>query len=128
MADRHRAAAEQLLQAHRELRAELARVRDHPGPLSKTLRTHCLSFCANLHTHHTREDGAFTRFEAEFPELAPAFARFRREHQVVQATLAEIERLLASRNDVRAELDKLSGRLEEHFAYEERQLIPALLA
>src|SRR4051812_39626454 len=118
MAERHRAAVQQLLQAHQELRAELARVRERPGPLSKTLRTHCLSFCANLHTHHTREDGAFTRFETEFPELAPAFARLREEHQVVQATLTEIEQLLAGGGDVHAELDRLAGRLEEHFAYE----------
>jgi hypothetical protein len=48
-----------------------------------------------------------------------------------QATPAELDRLLTggvpgALPAVRAELDRLAGRLEEHFAYEEETLLPAL--
>lgn len=128
--DRHSAAGEQLLRAHSELRRELRRIRAGLGPaeLGRDLLTHCLTFCDNLGTHHSREDGAFTRFETEFPQLVPALERLRQEHRVVAETLAELRDLL-SRGDapgVRTELDQLAARLEDHFDYEEEQLLPAL--
>jgi hemerythrin-like domain-containing protein len=139
MTTRNQAMAEQLLTAHAELRGELKRVRTEidnaldgraaKPVIDRTLLAHCLTYCENLHHHHTREDGAFTMLDADFPELAPAFARFRREHQVVATILAELERLLTGDNlaDLRGELEQLATRLEDHFTYEEAELIPALL-
>ncbi|MFF5897243.1 hypothetical protein ACFY8O_15090 [Streptomyces argenteolus] len=37
----------------------------------KGLAVHCLAFCDSLRTHHSGEEGAFTDFEKQFPQLAP---------------------------------------------------------
>ncbi|MEU0807366.1 nitroreductase/quinone reductase family protein [Streptomyces sp. NPDC005970] len=157
--ERNRMIGRQLVQHHSELRAELRRVRaeidrvlagehpadlpepeDRPGAdLASQLRRHCLTFCYALQTHHTREDGSFTAFEKQFPHLAPAIARLRREHEAVERGLAEFEALVngdggelpadpADAEKLRAELDRVVAGLEEHFAYEERHLLPALEA
>ncbi|MGO4748901.1 nitroreductase/quinone reductase family protein [Streptomyces sp. 2MCAF27] len=98
------------------------------------LRRHCLTFCYALQTHHIRENGTFTAFERQFPHLLPALTRLRQEHEVVERALEEFEALLngglpadpADVKKIRAELDRLVSGLEEHFAYEERHLLPAL--
>ncbi|MFK4066412.1 nitroreductase/quinone reductase family protein [Streptomyces sp. NPDC029674] len=138
---RHRAIADHLVRVHGELRRELAAVREeaaqHPTgtptrplrPLGQQLSRHCLTLCGALHEHHTNEDNAFAQLERQFPELSPAVARLRAEHEVVARTLGELEALLAAPDaavDLVAELDKLTSDLEEHFAYEEEQLLPSL--
>jgi deazaflavin-dependent oxidoreductase (nitroreductase family) len=138
---RNRAIGEYLVRVHDELRGELATVRKEVDEflggrtvavrLGKQLSTHCLAFCDALRVHHTREDGAFTEFEKQFPELRPALDRLRREHHVVAGTLTELQALLANlgatdADRVRDELERLASGLEEHFAYEEEQLLPAL--
>ncbi|WP_409468156.1 nitroreductase/quinone reductase family protein [Streptomyces sp. HC307] len=143
---RTRAIGEFLLRVHGELREGLATllddVDDHPAApgvaaptLGPRLATHCLTFCTALHGHHTNEDGAFTDFERQFPELAPALAQLRREHATVARTVTSIETLVAElttpRTDrdvhkLRAELASLTADLEAHFAREEERLLPAL--
>ncbi|WP_024757132.1 nitroreductase/quinone reductase family protein [Streptomyces exfoliatus] len=98
-------------------------------PLGRQLARHCLTFCSALHAHHHNEDGAFDLLEHEFPELSDSLARMREEHKVVARTVEELEELLASGAEpatLRAEVERLATRLEEHFAYEEEQLVPAL--
>ncbi|MFE0171278.1 nitroreductase/quinone reductase family protein [Streptomyces sp. NPDC059002] len=138
---RHRAIADHLVRVHGELRRELAAVREEveqhpsglparpPAPLGRQLTRHCLTLCGALHEHHTNEDGAFSRLEGQYPELAPAIARLRDEHKVVARALTELETLLTTPDaavDLTAELDRLTADLEEHFAYEEEQLLPSL--
>ncbi|MEU6003639.1 MULTISPECIES: nitroreductase/quinone reductase family protein [unclassified Streptomyces] len=138
---RHRAIADHLVRVHAELRAELTALReeaaehratgaDRPAlSLGHQLTRHCLTLCGALHEHHTNEDGAFTDLERQFPELAPGIARLREEHKTVARTLAELEALVADPDaapDLAGELDRLASGLEEHFAYEEEQLLPAL--
>ncbi|MER5712579.1 nitroreductase/quinone reductase family protein [Streptomyces sp. NPDC002122] len=97
--------------------------------LGRQLARHCLTFCSALHAHHHNEDGAFDLLEHEFPELSGSLDRMREEHKVVARTVEELEALLASGAEpatLRAEVDRLATRLEEHFAYEEEQLVPAL--
>lgn len=141
---RHRAIAGHLVKVHAELRDELtalreglgsaeaeakgAAVRDAPGP-GRRLARHCLTFCGALHAHHHNEDSVFDLLQHEFPELADSLDRMREEHRVVARTVEELETLLtsgAAPATLLAELDRLATRLEEHFAYEEAQLIPAL--
>lgn len=141
---RHRAIAGHLVKVHAELRDELtalreglgsaeaeakgAAVRDAPGP-GRRLARHCLTFCGALHAHHHNEDSVFDLLQHEFPELADSLDRMREEHRVVARTVEELEALLtsgAAPATLLAELDRLATRLEEHFAYEEAQLIPAL--
>ncbi|TDU02647.1 deazaflavin-dependent oxidoreductase (nitroreductase family) [Streptomyces sp. 846.5] len=139
---RNRLIGEQLLAHHRDLRAELARLRAAIDPAKATpeaepeaaaqLRAHCLAFCFGLQLHHTREDGAFTEFERVYPHLAPAITRLRAEHAVVEQGLKEFKALLSGAgaagesDSVRAELERVVAGLEQHFAYEEEQLLPAL--
>jgi deazaflavin-dependent oxidoreductase (nitroreductase family) len=131
--ERRRAVGEQLLR-HHDLRARLDRVRDglaDTADLGEQLRTRCLTYCYGLQLHHTRENGAFTELEAQFPDLAPVVERLRAEHRVVERGLAELEALLQpgrSRDaaEVRAEIERVVAGLQEHFAYEEEHLLPAL--
>ncbi|MDX2560993.1 nitroreductase/quinone reductase family protein [Streptomyces sp. TX20-6-3] len=146
---RHRAIADHLVKVHAELRAELTALReglgsapDPAGPtdaagtavrdtpaLGGRLARHCLAFCGALHAHHHNEDSAFDLLEREFPELTGSLDRMREEHKVVARTVAELEALLtsgAAPATLRAEADRLAARLEEHFTYEEAQLVPAL--
>jgi deazaflavin-dependent oxidoreductase (nitroreductase family) len=139
---RTRAIGEFLLRVHGELREQLAAllkdVDDHltAPTLGRRLATHCLTLCTALHGHHTNEDGAFTDFERQFPELAPAIERLRREHTTVARTVTEIESLVAELATATADSDvarlganlrRLASDLEAHFAYEEEQLLPTLL-
>ncbi|MGW4703507.1 hemerythrin domain-containing protein, partial [Streptomyces sp. NPDC004285] len=100
-----------------------------PPTLGRGLARHCLAFCGALHAHHHHEDGVFDLLEAQLPHLADALERMRREHRVVARTVGELEALLSSGaapETLRAEVDRLATGLEEHFAYEESQLLPAL--
>ncbi|MFE5941488.1 nitroreductase/quinone reductase family protein [Streptomyces sp. NPDC056480] len=97
--------------------------------LGGRLARHCLTFCGALHAHHHNEDSAFDLLEREFPELSDSLDRMREEHKVVARTVEELEALLtsgAAPATLRAEVDRLATRLEEHFTYEEAQLVPAL--
>ncbi|MCX5231714.1 nitroreductase/quinone reductase family protein [Streptomyces sp. NBC_00233] len=150
---RHRAIADHLVKVHAELRAELTALReglgsaapeatDPAGPtdaagtvvrgtptLGGQLARHCLTFCGALHAHHHNEDSAFDLLEREFPELSDSLDRMREEHKVVARTVEELEALLtsgAAPATLRVEVDRLATRLEEHFTYEEAQLVPAL--
>ncbi|WP_380283606.1 nitroreductase/quinone reductase family protein [Kitasatospora purpeofusca] len=145
--ERNKMIGRQLIIHHNELRTELAELRaaveaaldgggaDRPAAdLTRQLHRRCLTFCYGLQMHHTREDGSFTAFEQQFPHLAPAITRLREEHKVVEQALARLEEVLeralaAEGGDVaelRAELDRAINGLEEHFAYEEEHLLPAL--
>jgi deazaflavin-dependent oxidoreductase (nitroreductase family) len=149
--ERNRVIGEQLILHHDELRAELGRVRSEiervlaGGPdaaaverpaadLTDQLRRHCLTFCYGLQLHHTRENGAFSAFERQFPHLAPVIDRLREEHRVVEKALADFEALvgqglsgdLADVEKLRSELDQVVSGLEEHFVYEEEYLLPAV--
>ncbi|MCO6007240.1 nitroreductase/quinone reductase family protein [Actinoallomurus purpureus] len=147
-AARNRMIGEQLIRHHDELRAALRDVRGRiddllaggpgladpgrPADLAAQLRRHCLTFCHDLQMHHTRENGAFSAFEDEFPDLAPAIERLRAEHQVMEKALTDFETLVEegpSGRDVerfRAQLDRVVAGLEDHFAYEEANLLPAV--
>ena len=145
--ERSRLIGEQLIAHHNDLRARLSSVRaqlaavpgghagdgaGHAAPdLAAQLRQQCLSFCHSLELHHIREDGAFTAFERQFPDLAPVISRLRSEHRTIAAALAGLETLLTATRpgdtgEVHAALDKAVTGLEEHFAREEEQLLPAL--
>jgi hypothetical protein len=131
-----RGAGEKMLAGHRELRAQLAQVRaalaGEDLPLTAQLRMRCLTYCQGLHHHHTMEDGAFPLIEKEVPELAPVLERLRQEHVKVAAALGRMQALLDGGGGglgtatTRRELERAIAGLEEHFAYEEEHLLPAL--
>ncbi|MEO3749119.1 nitroreductase/quinone reductase family protein [Streptomyces sp. B6B3] len=139
-----RAGGAHLLAAHAQLRDQLAEVRavlDGPGPdgvpetratLGEQLRQHCLAYCHGLRMHHISENGAFTALEDAFPHLAQVIGRLREEHRAVEESLTELAALLdqgpnAARERLRAQLERTVAGLEEHFAREEAELLPALV-
>ncbi|GAA2756890.1 nitroreductase/quinone reductase family protein [Actinopolymorpha rutila] len=150
-----RTLADQLVQIHSWLRAQLEQVRAQaetyfaartahaashgpggpPAPgISLQLRRHCLAFCESMHGHHVTEDAAaFPALEREHPDLRPALARLRAEHENVAAIRAELADLLADitvgdPERFRAELDRLTTVLLGHLNYEEEALVPTLAA
>lgn len=140
--ERARAAGRQLLAAHADLRAQLARLRgDTPPPntgaippqgIPGDLAAHCLAFCSALGTHHDGEGTAFAAIEAAYPELKLTLDQLRDDHRLVIDGLRTIEALarrIALGEEVptlRAELDTLAEGLERHFAFEEAELLPVL--
>lgn len=145
-----RAAGQQLLTGHRELRAQLAALRaaldeeddglaaavsgngnGGSASLVQQLRARCLEYCLGLHHHHTMEDGAFPVFEQRYPEIAPVIERLREEHRQVAAGLDRLSKLVEGDDGqdltwLRAELERTVAGIEEHFVYEETYLLPAL--
>lgn len=120
---------------HDAFRHELALIRREiadAGPtLGAQLRVNCLTFCQNLHHHHTGEDITVFPFLADrHPELAPALDRLREEHVRIAALTAELKEVIgtepADPERVREEVERLTGALEAHLAYEEEQLTPVL--
>ncbi|MFE6173031.1 nitroreductase/quinone reductase family protein [Streptomyces sp. NPDC056464] len=120
---------------HDAFRRELALIRDEMAKggttLGAQLRVNCLTFCAGLHNHHTGEDMAMFPFLADrHPELAPVLTRLREEHEHIAELVKALRRTLNAEHlepgAARVEVERLSGELEGHLAYEEEQLIPVL--
>jgi hypothetical protein len=126
-AARNRAVAAQLLTVHADLRAQLARLRDGEDAAAGGPAVHCLAFCEALGMHHASEDAVLPAFDEAFPHLAPVLARLRAEHREVARELAALRSAAGEPGaDLAARLDALAERVEEHFAYEEEHLLPAL--
>ncbi|WP_435218594.1 nitroreductase/quinone reductase family protein [Streptomyces sp. bgisy034] len=101
------------------------------GTLGAQLRVNCLTFCAGLHNHHTGEGLAMFPFlEDRHPELAPALARLRDEHDRIAGLVEDLRRVVGDENadpdTARREVERLTTELEAHLTYEEEQLIPIL--
>src|SRR6185312_3678266 len=92
------------------IRAEVAA--SGPG-LGAQLRITCLTLCDGLGNHHRGEDaGIFPMTASWRPDLADAVDRMRDEHERIGELLAEV--------------DRLTGELEDHLRHEEDVLVPVL--
>ncbi|MFI7602758.1 hemerythrin domain-containing protein [Actinoplanes sp. NPDC049681] len=137
--DRLLAFGNQLMEVHILLRDELADLRDNVdayfagrGGPPRDLRTHCLAFCAGLRRHHTGEDQeAFPEILTHFPELHGLIVQLRTDHNRIEWTMHNLEKLLQELPDepspadatrFRAELDSMTAIMETHFRYEEKKL------
>lgn len=145
--DRRQAAGDFLCRVHADLRSSIAILRrqlddtlaghapaDPPKPdLRAQLALGCLRMCDLLSDHHLHEDADFGHLERHFPNLVPAIRRLREEHVAVAGLLDELRELLrrfsageVGAEVIRDEFVRLGSGLEEHFAYEEEQLVPVL--
>lgn len=142
--DRVRGMGDFLVEVHDWLREELKTLRAGVDDLvagradslsmEESLRAHCVSFCEALTKHHTGEDmGAFPMLAQRFPALAPTLAKLGEDHVVV-ATLQKrvrelVEGYVHGESDpvrLRDDFDELEGKLEAHFAHEERTVVTEL--
>lgn len=126
----------ELRRAHARIRAalQIARqaVRDGtPSPhLSRDLLLYCHGFCDALDGHHQGEDRAlFPTIEAAHPHLTPVLRALEQDHsmisQLLQALREAVDRS-ATPDEVDRHLEGVAAIMENHFRYEERQLITVL--
>jgi deazaflavin-dependent oxidoreductase (nitroreductase family) len=123
-----------LTRVHDAFRRELALIRDEVAATGASvgvqLRMNCLTLCAGLRNHHAGEDGMlFPMLAEQRPDLAPTLERLRVEHERVAALVAQLQVAVDGPADpalLRREVDRLVDELEQHLAYEEEQLVPAL--
>jgi len=141
--DRVAALSEQLIHVHSELRERLTSLRQEAaGGAGRTatdasfgeeVLSHCVSFCAAIHTHHAGEDRQLLpTLRAAVPELGPVIDKLAEDHALVAGLLRQVRELLtagwiASDPDrLVRELDGLIAILESHFPYEERSIAKVL--
>lgn len=101
--------------------------------LKPELRIFCYTFCSALGSHHRSEDDHF--FPAllrQAPELAPAIARLRREHEVLARLLAGFQHALdgprTSPRRLFQQINEVKATMKAHFGFEEGSLTRALHA
>lgn len=72
----------------------------------------------------------FPLLDRHHPELGPALARMREEHEKLAVLLAALQKVVSAEGAdpqvVRAEVERLTAEVEDHLRYEEEQLIPVL--
>lgn len=140
-ADRVAALSVQLIDVHQALRNRLASLRAEAAGnagapddlLRHDLLSHCLGFCAAIHTHHSGEDGQLLpALRAAEPSLAPVIDKLIEDHGLFAGILQKIGELMdpaSMRAEPAAlvrELDGLTAILESHFSFEERRIAAAL--
>jgi len=136
--DRVASLSEQLIHVHQALRERLAvlrqeAARQEAAALPEDLLSHCLGFCAAVHTHHRGEDDQlWPALRTAAPELAPVIDKLVEDHELVAGILRRIRDLLAPGQTPSGpgalirKLDGLTAILESHFSYEERRIAEAL--
>ena len=107
-------------------------VRDRqPGEqASRDLLLYCHGFCAALDGHHQGEDRAlFPAIEAAHPHLAPVLRALEQDHSMIahllQELRASVERIATS-DELERHLEGVAAIMENHFRYEEKQLLAVL--
>lgn len=125
----------ELLRAHARLRAALRTTRTAlidggPPVVSRDLLLHCRGFCTALGEHHRGEDRTlFPAIESEHPELAPVLRKLEQDHSMIAFLVAELDAALQRHvhaDEIDRHLDGVAAIMENHFAYEERQLLNVL--
>lgn len=122
-----------LVAVHEAFRRELRLIRKEVeaagAGVGAQLRINCLTLCEGLGDHHMGEDRQlFPLVERRHPELTPALARLRDEHETVKRLLDELRRVLDAGGSASPlpEVDRLITALEAHLDREEERLVPVL--
>ncbi|MDJ0350711.1 hemerythrin domain-containing protein [Cryobacterium sp. PH29-G1] len=140
MTDRERtrlvAWSHELRRVHSKMREALqvtqqaVRVGQSGAPATRELLIYCRGFCAALDGHHRGEDRAlFPAIEAAHPHLAPVLRSLERDHSMLanllQSLGSAVERA-APPDELELHLEGVAAIMENHFRYEERQLLVVL--
>jgi hemerythrin-like domain-containing protein len=127
--------SQELRRVHERLRAALEVVRSSledgaAGEAARDLQLYCRGFCAALDGHHRGEDSTlFPAIAAAHPQLRPVLRSLEQDHSMI-AHLLQGLRVATERGAAAAELDThlegIAAVMENHFAYEERQLLTVM--
>lgn len=100
-----------------------------------TLTRFCAAFCGFVHEHHAVEDAVMFPMvlqhgNGDTGELRAVMAKLTADHQALAGRLAEVEQTLGQPGsggpDLARAVARLAEDLEEHLAFEEASLGPAL--
>ena len=97
---------------------------------ARELLLYCRGFCIALGEHHRREDRSlFPAIEAAHPELVPVLRNLEQDHSMIDFLLTALNSAVeqnASPAELAGHLEGVGAIMENHFAYEERQLLDVL--
>ncbi|MFK4084643.1 hemerythrin domain-containing protein [Kribbella sp. NPDC020789] len=97
---------------------------------SRDLLLYCHGFCAALDGHHRGEDRAlFPAIEAAHPQLAPVLRSLTQDHSMISQLLQGLQEAIdraAAPAELDQHLDGVAAIMENHFRYEEKQLLAVL--
>ncbi|MEE1728447.1 hemerythrin domain-containing protein [Streptomyces microflavus] len=128
--------SQELRRVHHRLREALDVTRTAldegiPGEsATRELLLYCHGFCAALDSHHQGEDRTlFPAIAAAHPELRPVLRSLEQDHSMIAHLLgglrAAVDRA-ASPEELDRHLEGIAALMENHFRYEERQLLAVL--
>ncbi|MGJ6980663.1 hemerythrin domain-containing protein [Aestuariimicrobium soli] len=126
----------ELRRVHSRLREALRVTREavHAGEAAtspaRDLLLYCHGFCTALDAHHRGEDRSlFPAIEAAHPHLAPVLRSLERDHSMIDYLLNELAVAVdraAPADELDRHLEGIGALMENHFRYEERQLLTVL--
>lgn len=97
---------------------------------SRDLLLYCHGFCAALEGHHQGEDRAlFPAIEAAHPQLAPVLRTLTQDHSMITHLLQGLRDAVdraAMPDELDRHLEGVAAIMENHFRYEEKQLLVVL--
>lgn len=121
---------------HRRLREALSVTRASlaegtPGEAAtRELLLYCHGFCAALDAHHQGEDRTlFPAVAAAHPELRPVLRSLEQDHSMIAQLLGGLAAAVgraAPPEELDRHLEGIAAITENHFRYEERQLLTVL--
>ena len=128
--------SQELRRVHARLREALSVTRASladgtPGEAAiRDLLLYCHGFCTALDRHHQGEDRTlFPALAAAHPQLRPVLRSLEQDHAMIAHLLgglrAAVDRA-APPEDLDRHLDGIAAIMENHFRYEERQLLGVL--
>lgn len=98
--------------------------------VGRDLLLFCHGFCAALEGHHRGEDRVlFPAIEESHPHLAPVLRNLERDHSMIAHLLGNLRDALdraASPDELERHMEGVAAIMENHFRYEERQLLTVL--
>ncbi|MFH9740680.1 hemerythrin domain-containing protein [Streptomyces roseolus] len=128
----------ELRRVHDRLREALSVTRDSladgaPGEAAtRELLLYCHGFCAALDGHHRGEDRTlFPAIAAAHPELRPVLRSLEQDHSMIAHLLGGLQAAMeraAPPEELDRHLEGIAALMENHFRYEERQLLSVLEA
>ncbi|SDS81040.1 hemerythrin domain-containing protein [Microlunatus soli] len=128
--------SQELRAVHQRLRTALRVTRDAleageaSAPATRELLMFCHGFCTALTGHHQSEDRElFPAVAAAHPELAGTLRQLRQDHSMIGYLVAALQDAVgrnASPVEIDRHLDGVAAIMENHFRYEEQQLLTIL--